>query len=113
VKESNDFTQQDSVEGVGSGSQLSSAFTLPEGQTSDVVSVGTRSVVFRVLSHTPANEADFAAQRDQITEELLEQKRSLAFELYCQNLKLQLERSGELKMNPAALKQFIALYENK
>ena len=113
VKESNDFTQQDSVEGVGSGSQLSSAFTLPEGQTSDVVSIGTRSVVFRVLSHTPANEADFAAQRDQITEELLEQKRSLAFELYCQNLKLQLQRSGELKMNPAALKQFIALYENK
>jgi peptidyl-prolyl cis-trans isomerase D len=113
VKESKDFTQQDSVEDLGSGSLLSSAFTLPEGQTSDVVSLGGKSVVFRVASHTPANEADFAAQRDQITEELLEQKRSLAFELYRQNLKLHLERTGELKMNPAALKQFIALYENK
>jgi peptidyl-prolyl cis-trans isomerase D len=113
AKESKDFTQQDFIEGVGSGSQLSAAFTLPVGQTSDVLSLGGNNVVFRVLSHTPANEADFAGQRDQITEELLERKRSLAFELYRQNLKLQLERSGQLKMNPEALKQFIALYQNK
>jgi hypothetical protein len=113
AKESKDFTQQDFIEGVGSGSQLSAAFTLPAGQTSEVLSLGGNSVVFRVVSHTPANEADFAAQRDQITEELLERKRSLAFELYRQNLKLQLERSGQLRMNPEALKQFIALYQNK
>jgi hypothetical protein len=37
----------------------------------------------------------------------------LAFELYRQNLKLQLVRSGELKLNATALQQFIALYENK
>jgi peptidyl-prolyl cis-trans isomerase D len=113
AKESKDFTQQDFIEGVGSGSQLSAAFTLPVGQTSDVLSLGGNSVVFRVVSHTPANDADLAAQRDQITEELLERKRSLAFELYRQNLKLQLERSGQLRMNPDALKQFIALYQNK
>ena len=113
VKESKDFTQQDFVEGVASGSRLSAAFTLAVGQTSDVIPVGGESVVFRVVSHTPANEADFASQRDGITEELLERKRSLAFELYRQNLKLQLERSGQLKMNAGALKQFIALYQNK
>jgi len=113
AKESKDFTEQDFVEGVGSGSQLAAAFTLPVGQTSDVVPLRGNSVVFRVLSHTPANEADFASQRDGITEELLDRKRSVAFELYRQNLKLQLERSGQLKMNVAALKQFIALYQNK
>jgi len=113
VKESKDFTQQDFIEGVGSGSQLSAAFTLQAGQTSDVISVGANSLVFRVVSHTPANDADFAAQRDRITEELLDRKRSLAFELYRRNLKLQLIRSGELKMNAGAFKQFIALYQNK
>jgi parvulin-like peptidyl-prolyl isomerase len=113
AKESNDFTQQDSVEGVGSGSQLPAAFTLKVGQTSDVTSLGEKSVVFRVVSHTPANEADFARQRDQITEELLDRRRDLAFELYRQNLKFQLGRSGELKLNATALQQFIALYENK
>jgi peptidyl-prolyl cis-trans isomerase D len=113
AKESKDFTQQGSVEGVGPASRLSAAFTLQVGQTSDVVLLGENSGVFRVVSHTPANEADFAAQRDQITEELLERKRNLAFDLYRQNLKLQLERSGELKLNAGALKQFIALYQNK
>jgi peptidyl-prolyl cis-trans isomerase D len=113
AQESKDFTQQDFVEGVASGSQLSSAFTLPVGQTSDVILLGEKSVVFRVVSHTPANEADFAQQRDRITEELLDRKRSLAFELYRQNLKLQLIQSGELKMNAAALQQFLALYQNK
>ena len=113
TKESKDFTQQDSVEGVGSGAQLSAAFTLNPGQTSDVVSLGANSVVFRVVSHTPANNADFAQQRDRITEELLDRKRSLAFELYRQNLKRQLMHSGDLKMNATALQQFIALYQNK
>jgi len=113
AKESKDFTEQDSVEGVGSGSQLSAAFTLKEGQTSDVVPLGDNSVVFRVVSHTPANGADFASQRDRISEELLERKRSLAFELYRQNLKLHLLQTGELKMNAAALQQLLALYQNK
>jgi peptidyl-prolyl cis-trans isomerase D len=113
AKESKDFTQQDFVEGVGQGSELSSAFTLNVGQTSNVISLGGKSVVFRVVSHTAPNDADFAQQRDQITEELLDRKRSLAFELYRDNLKLQLLRTGELKLNAAALQQFIALYQNK
>jgi peptidyl-prolyl cis-trans isomerase D len=113
VKESKDFTQQEPVEGLGSGSQLSAAFTMNAGQTSDVIAFGENSVVFRVLSRTPANNADLVQQRDQITEELLDRKRSLAFELYRQNLKLQLEKSGEIKNNPAAFKQFMALYQNK
>jgi peptidyl-prolyl cis-trans isomerase D len=113
AKESKDFTQQDFIEGVGSGSQLSAAFTLQAGQTSDVIPLRENSVVFLVVSHTPANDADFAAQRDRITEELLGRKRNLAFELYRRNLKLQLVQSGELKLNAGALKQFIALYQNK
>jgi peptidyl-prolyl cis-trans isomerase D len=113
VKESKEFTPQDYVEGVASGSQLAAAFTLNPGQTSGVVALGGNSVVFSVMSRAPANDADFAQQRDRLTEELLEQKRSTAFELYRQNLKQQFLRSGELKMNAAALKHFIELYQNQ
>jgi peptidyl-prolyl cis-trans isomerase D len=111
VKESNDFSEQDNVEGVGSGSQLSAAFKLEPGQSSEVVALGGNSLVFRVVSHTAANEADFPEQRDRIAEELLDQKRSLTFELYRRNLKQQLLRSGNLKINAEALKAFIALYQ--
>ena len=111
VKESKDFNQQDYIEGLGSGSQLSAAFTLAQGQASDVVAVGGNRVVFRVVARTPAVEADLPGQQDQIAEELVERKRSLAWELYQKNLKQQLLASGELKMNEAAMKKFLAAYK--
>jgi peptidyl-prolyl cis-trans isomerase D len=111
VKESTEFTQQDYVEGLGSGSQLSAAFDLPVGQTSDAVSVGANSTVFRVLSRTPPNEADFPSQQDQIAEELMARKRTLTWEIYRQSLKQRLLSSGQLKMNDAGMKQFLASYQ--
>ena len=111
VKESKDFSQQDYIEGVGTGSQLPAAFTLAQGQASDAVAVGGNRVVFRVVARTPAAEADLPGQQDQIAEELVERKRSLAWELYQQNLKQQLLASGELKLNEAAMKKFLAAYQ--
>ncbi len=110
VKESKDFTQQDSVSETIPASAVAAAFTLAPGQTSDPVTAGTNSVVFHVLSHTPPSEADFAAQQGQIAEELLGRKREVAFEIYQQNLKQWLLQSKELKMNDAAMKQFLASY---
>jgi peptidyl-prolyl cis-trans isomerase D len=112
VKESKDFTQQDSVEGLGSGSQLASAFTLHPGQTSDVISLpGDNRVVFRVVSRTAPDESGLASQKDEIREQLLSQKQALAYELYRTNLKQMLLKSGELKLNDSAMKQFLASYE--
>ena len=105
VKESKDFTQRDFVEGLGSASDLTGAFKLAPGQASDVVSVGGNQAIFVVTSRAPADEASFAAQKDQITEELLQQQRQLAYELYRQDLKQQLLKSGELKINDSTLKQ--------
>jgi peptidyl-prolyl cis-trans isomerase D len=113
VKESKDFTAQDSVEDVGSASQIASAFTMAPGQTSDAISAGGNHVVFRVVSITPANEADLPSQAEQIAEQLLEQKRTTAFEVFRQNLKQQLLRSGELQLNETALKNFLASYKNQ
>lgn len=113
VKESNDFTQQDYIEGVGSGSQFAAAFTLAPGQTGEPVSVGVNTVVFRVAAHTSANEADLPAQQAQIAEELVARKRNLAWEIYRHNLKQRILSSGELKLNDAAMKQFLAAYERQ
>ncbi len=114
VKESKDFTSLDFVEDLGSGTQLSAAFTLNPGQISGRVPLANSNfVVFRVESRTPPNEADFAAQRDRIAEELLDQKRTLAFEVYRENLKKQLMQSGKLKLNEQAMKAFLNLYQSK
>ncbi len=113
VKESKDFSRQDYVDNLGSGSNLSAAFTLAPGQTGGPVSLGGKQVVFQVVSQTPPSEAEFAAQKDQIREELLDQARNLAWEVYRDNLKAYLIRTGQLKMNPTALKTFLAGFTNQ
>jgi peptidyl-prolyl cis-trans isomerase D len=112
-KMSNDFSENEYVEGLGSGNQLADAFTLKPGEVSGVISIGSNEALFKVVSHTPANDADFAAQRDQIREEVLDQKRDLQFEIYRQNLKEQYLRSGRLKINDAAMTQFLASYQTQ
>ncbi len=110
VEQSKDFTRYDFVNNVGPGSSLAAAFTLPVGATSGPISGQNGQVVFRVVSHTPANMADLPAQRSQLAENLLQTKRELAFEIFQHNLKQQLLRSGKLQLNRAALAQFLAAY---
>jgi peptidyl-prolyl cis-trans isomerase D len=113
LQESKDFSRQDNLPNLGPGQGVPQAFTLQPGQTSGVLSVEGNDVVIHVLSHTPPDEAGFAAQADQIREQLLAQKRALAYEIFRQNLKQQLIKSGKLKMNEAALKTFLASYTNQ
>lgn len=113
VQESGDFTLQGSVPNLGPGASLPEAFTLAPGQSSNVLSVEGNDVVIQVVSHTPPDESKFASQEEHIREQLLSQKRSLAFELYAQNLKRQLMRSGKLKINEAGLKMFLASYQTR
>jgi peptidyl-prolyl cis-trans isomerase D len=110
VKESKDFTRQDTVDNLISATELADAFSLSPGQMSGVVTAGTNQIVFRVVSHTPADESALAAQRDQLRQQLLDEKRALAFEIYRKNLEQELIRQGKLKINQDALKQLVASY---
>jgi len=89
------------------------AFTLQPGQTSGVLTAEGNDVVIHVLSHTPPDQSNFASQEAQIREELLTQKRALAYEIYRQNLKKELMASGKLKMNEQGMKTFLASYETQ
>jgi peptidyl-prolyl cis-trans isomerase D len=113
VEESKDFTRQENVTDLIPGVSLAAAFTLAPGQTSDVIPIGATNVVLRVISHSPPDEATFALQKDQISNELLQEKRDLAFEIYRQNLKKELARTGKLRLNETAMKDFLASYERQ
>lgn len=113
LQESNDFTQQDNVPNLGPGQGVPQAFTLTPGQTSGVLSIEGNDVVIHVVSHTPPDQSNFASQEAQIREDLLTQKRSLAYEIYRQNLKKQLIASGQLKLNEQGMKTFLASYETQ
>ncbi len=111
VQQSKDFTTQDELDNLIPGSSLSSAFTLHPGQTSHAIGVGSTYVVFQVVAQTPANESDFASQEATLSDQLLEQKRDLAFEIYQSNLRDHLMSTGKLKINESALKTFLSGYQ--
>ncbi|TAM81429.1 MAG: hypothetical protein EPN47_11740 [Acidobacteria bacterium] len=113
LQESNDFTQQDTVPNLGPGQGVPEAFTLQPGQTSGVLTAEGNDVVIHVLTHTPPDQSGFAAQQAQIREDLLTQKRSLAYEIYRQNLKKEFIRDGKLKMNEQGMKTFLASYSTQ
>jgi peptidyl-prolyl cis-trans isomerase D len=111
-KESADFTRQGSVDNAIQASQLDDAFTLAPGQASGVLTVSSNKVVFQVISHTPADESAFAAQQNEIRQQLLDQKKAFAWEIYRKNLKQDLIRQGKLKINQEAMKQLLASFSS-
>ena len=111
VKESKDFALPEYLEELGRGSDFAAAFKMKPGEVGGPSPVGAKMVVYQLAALTPANEAEFAAQRDSITEQLAAQKRALAFEIYRQNLKQQLMASGELKLHDPAIRQFLSTYQ--
>jgi peptidyl-prolyl cis-trans isomerase D len=113
VKESKDFARQDTVDNLISGTELGDAFTLNPGQASGVVTAGADKMVFQVVSHTPADEATFAAQKTQIEQQLLDQKKGFVWQIYCQALKQRLIKEGKLKINQEAMKALQASYANQ
>jgi peptidyl-prolyl cis-trans isomerase D len=105
-KNSDDLARGGSIAGVGSGKQLASAFALKPGEVAAPLTIGQNWVVFQLVSKTPADPADFEKQKKTITDTLLQQKRSLAFEVFRTALEERLKAEGKLKLMPDKLRGF-------
>jgi len=71
--------------------------------------LGQNWLVFRVAEKSEANLADFDKQKKQLTDELLQSKRNLAFEAFQKSLDNRLKEEGKLKLMPEKLKGFGSL----
>lgn len=84
--------------------QASVAFTLKPGEISGPITAGTNGVVLQVLERQEPTDQDFAAQKDQIRDELRRQKQENLFGLFLSNLRAQMEKSGKIKINQQEMK---------
>src|SRR5215471_14453 len=105
-KTSEDFSRAGSVPNVGSGKQLSAAFGMKVGDVSAPVPLGTNWVVYRIDSKSAANMADFDKQKKELTDQVLNEKRSLAYEAFRSALEERLKQEGKLKLMPEKMKYF-------
>lgn len=104
AKTSDSISRDGSIPGAASGKQLGAAFNLKQGDVGVPLSLGQNWLVYRVGEKVEADPANFEAQKKQLTDELLQSKRDVAFEAFRSALSDRLLKEGKLKLMPEKLK---------
>ena len=105
-KTSDPIAHDGSIPGAASGKQVAVAFHLKTGDVPAPLSLGQSWLVYQLVEKTESNPADFDKQKKLLTEELLQSKRSIAFEAFRTSLDTRLKQEGKLKLMPEKLKSF-------
>ena len=106
VKESELVGRQSQVPEIGSMSgPAQAAFSLKPGEISGPVNTGKNGVVLQLTERQEPSVTDpqFAAQRDQLREQLTQQKQQESLSLFVAGLSTRLEKEGKLKINKSEL----------
>jgi peptidyl-prolyl cis-trans isomerase D len=106
AKTSDDFSRAGSIPGVGSGKQVTAAFNMKVGEVSSPENLGSNWLVYKVDAKSEANTADFDKQKKELTEQVLNEKRGLAYEAFRSSLEARLKQEGKLKIMPDKLTGF-------
>lgn len=108
-KTSDEFARNGTISGVASGKQLSAAFQLKVGDVGAPLALGSNWLVYKVADKQEPNQADFEKQKKEITDSVLENKRSLAFEAFRAALEERLKKDGKLQIMPDKLRSIADL----
>jgi peptidyl-prolyl cis-trans isomerase D len=106
AKTSDAFAKNGSVSGAASGKQLAAAFQMKPGDVAAPLSLGSNWLVYRVVEKQEPNPTDFEKQKKELTEQVLQSKRSLAFEAFRTALENRLKQEGKLRIYQDKLKTF-------
>lgn len=108
-KTSEEVSRAGSIPSVGSAKQFGSAFNMKVGDVSAPQNIGANWLVFHVESKTEPNVADFDKQKKDLTDQVLNEKRGLAYEAFRTGLEERLKQEGKLKLMPEKMKGFSGL----
>ncbi|MGB8475260.1 MAG: peptidylprolyl isomerase [Candidatus Acidiferrum sp.] len=109
AKTSDEFARAGSITNVASGKQLAAAFRLKVGDLGTPLHLGSNWLVYKVVDKQEPDPADFAKQKQQITDAVLQSKRSLAFEAFQTALEDRLKKEGKLQLMPDKLRSLTDL----
>jgi peptidyl-prolyl cis-trans isomerase D len=108
-KTSDAIARNGSISGVASGKQLSAAFQMKQGEVGGPLNLGANWLVYRVAEKQEPNPADFDKQRKDLLDQVLQNKRSLAFDAFRTALEARLKQEGKLKLMPEKLRSITDL----
>jgi peptidyl-prolyl cis-trans isomerase D len=84
--------------------QASVAFSMKQGDISGPIDSAGNGVVISLLEVQSPTDADFAAKRDEIREQLMQSQKQELFGLFVNNVRDQMEKSGKIKINQEEMK---------
>src|ERR1700688_4322604 len=96
----------DSIPGAASGKQLGEAFQMKPGDVGAPMSLGNTWMVYRVETKEEPNPSDFEKQKKTLTEQLLQTKRSVAYEAFKTALDNRLKQEGKVRLMPDKMGAF-------
>src|SRR5262249_48176317 len=108
-KTSDLIARSGSIPGAGSGKQLAAAFKMKTGEVAPAQNLGSNWLVYRIAERSEPNPDDFDKQKKLLTEQVLQEKRSLAFEAFRTALEDRLKKDGKLKIMQDKMKGFGSL----
>src|SRR5262249_27340864 len=103
-KTSDLFARSGSISGAASGKQLSAAFQMKPGETASPLNLGVNWLVYRVVDKQEPKPEDFEKQKKDLSDSVLQSKRSAAFSAFQTALEARLRQEGKLKIMPDKLK---------
>ena len=106
LKTSDLFAQNGTIPGAASGKQLSAAFQMKPGDLGSPLNLGSNWLVYRVAEKQEPSPADFDKQKKDLSDQVLQNKRSLAFKAFQTALEARLKQEGKLKIMTEKLKGF-------
>jgi peptidyl-prolyl cis-trans isomerase D len=106
AKTSDELARGGSISNVASGKQLAAAFQLKAGDVGSPLNLGTNWLVYKVVDKQEPNPADFEKQKKEITDAVLQNKRSLAFDAFRTALEERLKKEGKLQIMPDKMRSF-------
>ncbi len=106
AKSSELVARSGSIPGVGSAKQVSAAFQMKPGDVAPALSVGNNWLVYRVSDKVEPNPQDFEKQKKDLTEQVLQDKRTLAFQSFRTALEDRLKKEGKLAIYQDKMKTF-------
>jgi peptidyl-prolyl cis-trans isomerase D len=106
AKTSDLFARNGSISGAVSGKQVSAAFQLKTGDVGAPLNLGANWFVYRVAEKQEPDPADFEKQKKELTDQVLQAKRNLAFEAFRTSLETRLKQEGKLQIMSDKLKDF-------
>ena len=110
AKTSADFARGGVVPDVGTASYFAEYFSQPDGTVIGPIFLTDGAVVAKIVSHTPADMSQFAAQRSTIRDQLKSQKARDRATLFDEGVKADLIKAGKVKIHQNVIKRLLSSY---